>query len=370
MQENKQRRFSHLIGWSFLFLSLGIMLNLIMPPTLLSLGSIGKALWFEQVNNWLYKKGLLIPFCAFYIAFNFAVFFGVKCQSKKEKNLVWWSFIVGMIISELAGIVIFLNSPHWGMVGEILGQLFVGALFVAVGLLPKGLCIGVVKLGLSQSSHQNSKNKLTPYITSFILLIVALSLNFYVLTSLANSKHKLNVTDQQNQVDSTAIVRDKFQNNENMFKHWTIRSDSVREYLYRIYHKRGYYVELVKEVDKFGDPICLRRKVFNQANKLTSEDTITIAKIIPNPPIPAGGITSLVTVSYLLKYSRNEFTYDELVKWCSCVILSGLLVKEDARNIMFVITQISIADKPEFRLTEDGLNELIGRLAVVARHSS
>jgi hypothetical protein len=342
-----------------------------MSPSLISISSIGKMPWFQPIGIWMYK-GLFTPLCASYLAFNLAVLSGAKCKNRKDRQLIQRVSIIGIIIGEFVSIGIFLNSPRGGMAGEILAALFVGAIFVIGGLIPKAIYIWIVKQGIRIGFlRRNSEKWFVPHIISFVLLIVALSLNFYVLSAFekANASKELNAA-KKNTADSLSAIQAKFQNNENMFKHWVVRPDSVREYSYRIHHKRGYYIDLVKEVNKFGDPICLRRKVFSRDNQQISEDTITIAKLRPSPPIPDGGITSLVAVNYLFKYDRKEFTREDLVKWCNSVILSGLLVEDDARNIMFIIAQISISDKPEFRLSEDGLHELISRLAVAARHTS
>lgn len=371
MPKSKHSDTYQLVALVFLLLLSGFILNFMLSLLLFSISSFGKMSWFVMIDNWI-NKGLLFPLCALYISFNLAMWGETKCRNKDDEKLILGAFIVGMIIAEFVGIGIFLDTPRYGMVGEILAGLLVGAFFVVVGFIPKILCIGIVKLGLVVSFfYRDSEIRFAPYIASFVLLIVALSLNFYILTALEKEKSHIELNAaKKNTTDSLLAIQAKFQNNENMFKHWIVRPDSVREYSYRIHHKHGYYIDLVKEVNKLGNPICLRRKVFSRDNRQMSEDTITLAKIIPNPAIPGGGITSLVAVNYLFKYDRQEYTRDELVKWCNSVILFAPLVKDDAGNIMAVISQISISDKSEFRLSEDGLHELISRLAIAAQHPS
>lgn len=256
-------------------------------------------------------------------------------------------------------------STIGGDLGAGIAVVFLGGVFMIITPTVGGICFVAVSSGMRIGFRQNKRDKYVPYIAA-LLIILFLSLKFITVGLTHDNIQKSYI--ERNTVDTVALTEARIKNNENMFKHWVVRSDSVREYQYMLYHKKGFVAEYIKEVAPNGQSLLLRRRIFDKNKKLITEDTTKVAKGLPTEAVPMSGITSFMVVNYVLQYNRQEITYEQLVKWCNYTLLTGTVDKKDAWNVVLVLTRIGISDTPQFPLSEDGFNELVGKLAVVARH--
>ena len=141
-----------------------------------------------------------------------------------------------------------------------------------------------------------------------LLIILFLSLKFITVGLTHDNIQKSYI--ERNTVDTVALTEARIKNNENMFKHWVVRSDSVREYQYMLYHKKVCR-RIHQRGSSNGQSLLLRRRIFDKNKKLITEDTTKVAKDFPTEAVPMSGITSFMVVNYVLQYNRQEITYEQ-----------------------------------------------------------
>lgn len=318
-------------------------------------------------DNYVIGAILLILFSP-YLLFNFALYSSSKCVNKNDKKLILVSLNFGVIVSHIFILIVFVQSPSPGGgdgITDGISFLFLAVVFFIIAAILGGSCLAAIFFGIEIGfKQQKHKSKYIPYIAAFFVMLLISSLFVSVNNSVQTIQKKQIAVEKEYTV---AVAKIRIQNNEDMFKHWTVRSDSVREYQFKLFHKKGFIAEYLKEVRPDGKPICLRRRIFDKNKMLIAEDTVKVSNVQVQS---SGPLTSLRAVNFILSYSRKEITYPQLVKWCNYVILCEPMDRQDAWNIMQVVTRIGMSDKPQFNLSDEGLNELVGKLSVVARHPS
>ncbi len=357
------------MSYSILLFFFAVFLALVLPPSLFSLGGL-RTIFYPISFDFQIEYLFDIIVVTLFILFNISVFIGTRCQSLQEDKFVFYSFITGLVSGQFIAIIFLFNAADSGEPYEAFGRLFIGYVFFILGVFLKSLCIGAVRFGIFVSIPLRKTRSLKPYLFSTVFLLVLIpihSIRNNASNAMREAERQRPIIDSTNKVrDSTNRVKTRLANIQKSFQKQIIQNDSISEYSYRLFnHKSGYEGEYLKTINSLGKPVCLRRKIFK--NKvLIAEDTLRMGE--SKRFAVDSEQASVQVVNYLFGYNRQEVNRKDLINYCHELIYAAILHPEDAKNIMFIAATIGFSDRPEFTLSEDGLNELFAKLAIAARH--
>jgi hypothetical protein len=297
------------------------------------------------------------------ILFAYSSFVGRMCQDDKKIR----TFQVYLVMGCFAGFIYLMKSSvnkiqemvnfASGELGSLPLIFVMGTLGVIVGILYLGLMggvllgnVGAIVLGSYAAydrQHINYKG-VAAVLLIFLCFCTVFTYGFFPLADVKKTTPSRNITEM--------IVQD-----------WTIHSDSVNQYVYRMEHIRnGYIAEYTKETSPAEKPLRLCYKVYDKNRKLIAENYYS-PQILENELPNIKNLDNQDVLMQIVRYRRKEISLKDLVAWAHCVFFDGSISEKSPNEIIYVVGRIGLVDVPEFGLSEEIIRELIARLTVGAQ---
>lgn len=294
------------------------------------------------------------------ILFAYSFFVGQICQDDKERKILR-NFLVlgcfaGFIYLMISSVNKILESVNYNSISGEFGfipLIFVmGTLGVVVAILYLGFMgglllsnVGVIVLGSYVTYDERKRFNYKGVAAVFFIFLSFCTVFTHGLFPLADAQ-------------KTTISA----KTEMMYKHWTTRSDSSRQYIYTMQHiENGCIVEYIKETSSNGQSLCLWRRVYDKNKKLIAENNYTV-QTIGNDFDEIKNLRNQSVIHQMLRYHHKEISLKDLVEWAHYFLLDGSTVENDSSIIMYAVGRIGLADLQEFRLSEKTIKELTARL--------
>lgn len=300
------------------------------------------------------------------ILFAYSFFVGQICRDDKERKILR-NFLVlgcfaGFIYLMISSVNKILESVNYNSISGELGLIplifVMGTLGVVVAILYLGFMggllltnAGVIVLG-SYVTYDDRKRINYKGVTAVIFIFLCFCTVFtYGDFPLADVK-------------KTTLSRN---NTEMIVRDWTIHSDSVNQYVYRMEHIRnGYIAEYTKETSPAEKPLRLCYKVYDKNRKLIAENYYS-PQILENELPNIKNLGNQDVLMQIVRYRRKEISLKDLVAWAHCVFFDGSISEKSPNEIIYVVGRIGLVDVPEFGLSEEIIRELTARLTVGAQ---